>query len=422
MAEDHVSKTSRINPIESQRAQQTRRAEEAGRYALQAESVENEFTEWTETAAFNPLAMARRFETLETRIRRKEKESERDKAEKSEKESIESVQAAQEISEQYERKNPELNARSLLLLRSRLSSKDTKETLLKKVLDTFPDFSLADEALEYLIETGDAQLIRVAREVKEEINTIYGREIRAGRNIAQQARDFAAQGLGSPTGLRDIYRDITGNPRDALTLFDQLSSTYEYEQMKAVINFVLHSIGADLKAKGPSIARGELHRLFTEARDMQAILGVFRFFSTRMNLISSAFQRGNLTLPTKANFQLLARLFMKYLQERYPASDKALQIAVQLGLIDEEEAQIIILTQMRDAVRQVAPKLYRSNQHRQDVLMSFIEALEELEEEEEEEEEEGRKKKSKRWTVFKLYLTRSVPSSMCRSIRTANAL
>jgi len=49
---------------------------------------------------------------------------------------------------------------------------------------------------------------------------------------------------------------------------------------------------------------------------------------------------------------------------------------------------------MRDAVRGVAPRLFRSNQHRHDVLMSFIEALEELEDrleegaEEEEEEEE----------------------------------
>ena len=387
---DEPIRTSRVNPIESQRAQQARKAEEAGRYAMQAESIENEFTQWTETAAFNPLAMARRFETLETRTRRKEKESETEKAEK---EGIQEVQAAEEISEQFERKNPELSSRTLLQLRARASGKDTKDGLLKKVLDTYPDFSLADEALDYLIQSGDAELIKVAREVKKEINTIYAREIKAGRNIALEARQFSSQGLGSPTALRDLYRDITGNPRDALTLFDQLCGSYEYDKMKTIIDFVLHSLGADLKSKGPSISPGELHRLFSEARDMQAILGVFRFFRTRMNLISSSFQRSGIALPGRITFELLSRLFMKYLQERYPTSDKVMQMAIQLALSEEEEAQIIIFTQMRDAIRQVAPKLYRSNQHRQDALMSFIEALEELEEDEDDEQEHPKKQK-----------------------------
>ena len=33
--------------------------------------------------------------------------------------------------------------------------------------------------------------------------------------------------------------------------------------MQTVINFVLHSLGSDLKSKGPSIDRGELHRLMS---------------------------------------------------------------------------------------------------------------------------------------------------------------
>jgi len=68
-------------------------------------------------------------------------------------------------------------------------------------------------------------------------------------------------------------------------------------------------------------------------------------------------------------------------------------MGIKLGLSYDEMSQIIIFGQMRDAVRGVAPRLFRSNQHRHDVLMSFIEALEELEdrleEEEDEEEEEG---------------------------------
>ena len=72
-------------------------------------------------------------------------------------------------------------------------------------------------------------------------------------------------------------------------------------------------------------------------------------------------------------------------------------MGIKLDLSYDEIAQIIVFGQMRDAVRGVAPRLFRSNQHRHDVLMSFIEALEEFEEklEEREEEEEEEKKEEK---------------------------
>jgi type III secretion protein W len=87
-------------------------------------------------------------------------------------------------------------------------------------------------------------------------------------------------------------------------------------------------------------------------------------------------------------FEMLAKIFVQYLKERYPSMDKVLALAAKLGLSDEELEQIIVFTQMRDAIRGVAPKLFKSEQHRQDVLMSFLEALEDLEERLEEEEEE----------------------------------
>lgn len=381
---------SRITPAESE-VSRTRsvRPEEAAKYAIQQEALEQEFMQWTELAAFNPLAMARRFESLETRVRRRGKEEETDRTKEEKK--VQEVKEVEEVSEQFEQRNPELHARNLLLLRSRLNAQDDHETILKKVLEAYADYSLADEALDFLVRTAESKLVRGVEQAKETLNTLYGREIKAGRNIATAAREFSAQGLGSPTALRDMYRDITGNPRDPATLFEQLTSNFNFAKMKTVIDFLLHSLGADLKAKGPSISRAELHRLLTDARTLQAILGIYRFFGTRMNLIAGAFQKQGLTLSSRTNFEILAKLFMKYLQERYPSSEKVLQMAALLGISDEEAAQIIVFTQMRDAVRQVAPKLYKSPQHKQDVLMSFIEALEELEEEDEEEEEKKKK-------------------------------
>lgn len=47
-------------------------------------------------------------------------------------------------------------------------------------------------------------------------------------------------------------------------------------------------------------------------------------------------------------------------------------------------AEIIVLSQFRDAVRTISPRFYRSIQHRDEVYMAIIEALEDLEDELEE--------------------------------------
>ncbi|MBS0604653.1 MAG: type III secretion system gatekeeper subunit SctW [Verrucomicrobia bacterium] len=394
MAGDDLS-SSRIQPtqLDTTRAQQMAAQQSArGMLVAQEESQEG-FQSWVDEGAFNPLVMARRFESLETKRKRAAKEEETEKAEQQD--DVAEVQRVEEIGEQYSRKNPELQTRSLLLLRARITQRDTKDEILHKVLEMYPDYSLADEALDFLLQTTDGSLAEEVRLAKEELNANYGREVKAGKNIAEQAREFSKQGLGSPTGLRNLYREITGNPRDSNTLFNELTAKFNYDKMKTVIDFLLHSMGGDLKSRGPSIDRGELHRLLSETRKLQGILGVFRFFKSRMNLILSAFERQGMQLPMRLTFEMLAKQFMKALQERYPSADKILQLGIQLGLSEELMAQVIIFTQMRDGVRQVAPKLYKSDQHRQDLLNAFIDAIEELDERIEEEEEEGEEEEEK---------------------------
>ena len=345
-------------------------------------------TEYADEAAFNPVTMTRRFESLENKVRKKA-------VEKSEEEQmVPEVEEILAISEEYEERNPELQARSLQLLLGQIKGKDTAEEILRKTMQLFPDHSLADEAFEYLERVYKGEALNKIREAKTNLNETYGREVRAGRNIGAQAREFSREGLGSPTGLRDLYRDITGNPRSASTLFQEMNEKFTFDKMQKAIDFFLHSLGADLKSKGPSIAPGELHNLMTEARSLLAILGVYRFFKGRMDLVEASFQRAGMLLPPRISFELLARMFVQFLLERYPSMDKAFQLMQKMGLSADVMAQIIILTQMRDAVRGVAPKMFRTDQHRHDVLMSYIEAMEELEdqlEEKEEEEEEEEK-------------------------------
>ncbi len=342
--------------------------------------------------AFNPIAMRNRFERLETRIKKSNKEEETGKAEKTDEIDF-AIEGVQETAEQFEQKNPELAAISLIALRSRLSKNASLNDLLTEITQTYPDFSLADEALDFLISTSDPDFAEKLIQVKNQLNETYGREIRAGKNIMANSQDFAKQNLGSPSSLRELYRDITGNPRDPSTLFAELANQYTFDKMKTVVAFILHSLGQDLKSKGPSIDKGELHRLLTEARSMQAILGVYRFFQSRMSVILKSFLQHEMIPSSRINFENLARGFMKLLLERYPSCEKIMQLGAQMGLQDELLAEIIIFTQMKDAVRQTSPRLYRSEQHKQDVLGTFLETLEDLEDQLEEEEEEKEEEK-----------------------------
>jgi len=164
-----------------------------------------------------------------------------------------------------------------------------------------------------------------------------------------------------------------------------------------VLHFLLHSLGSDLKAKGSSIPRAELKRLIDETRSLQGILGIFRFFQSRMKLMQRQFASYGLVLPPRLDFEALARLFVKILAERYINGEKIMQTARLLGIEQEVAAQIIIYTQMRDAIRQIAPRYFRDLRHRDEQLKAYLEAVDKLEDTlEEEEEKEKEEKKGKK--------------------------
>ncbi len=100
------------------------------------------------------------------------------------------------------------------------------------------------------------------------------------------------------------------------------------------------------------------------------------------------------TFRAHLNFETLSKLFFDLAEERYPSGEKIKQIAERVITPitrDPRESiyiQIAVLNAMRDMIKQVAPgQLYRSIQHRDDLYMAIIEALEDLEDRLEELEE-----------------------------------
>ncbi|MCB1072526.1 MAG: type III secretion system gatekeeper subunit SctW [Chlamydiia bacterium] len=391
MANDEVHKVSGVS--QDARIHEAQKAEAKQKLArMDARQVGSQanMEEASELMSFNPLAMKRKFETLNKKA---EKPPEGQKTQKSEEEKAANAgesSAVEEIAEDYYQRNPELQKKTLTNLQKEMKPDDTHEQILEKLQKTYTDKALADEAIDFLIETAETkeELKQKYIQAKETFNAQYGREIQAGRNIGVQARAFSEKGLGSPTALRDLYREITGNPRTPHKLFEELVEKFKFSDMKNIIDFILHSLGTDMKAKGPSISKAELQRLFGEARTMQAILGVFRFFFGRMNMIKGQFDRFDLSMPSRINFEVLARLLMKLIEERYPTPDKILKQAFTLGIAEELAAQVIIYTQYRDAMRHLSPKLFKSDRHRQEILMALMETLSDLEDELNEEEDE----------------------------------
>lgn len=395
-----VNRSFRPEPVGSEAKQEQRiAAKKLTQFVISQKLIKEESLAWTELDAFNPLAQTRRFESIERRKKQRVSGSEDAESEgagaKDERE-IEKIKNIDKIAEHYQKKNHELQTNRLLELKDHIRQGDTPQEILAKVMKAFPDPSLADEAIEFLLATleGDPSQAELAGNLisaKQLLDKTLGREVRAGRNIQEAAHEYEGKALESATALRQIYREITGNPRHPYDLFFEFSDAYNYDQIKHLIHFFLHAIGQDLNSKGPSIARAELVRLFSEARTLQAILGVYRFFSARMRLIARFYAQHGLQPNIFLSFEALAKAFMTLVKERYPNSDRVLDLADMLHIDDELLAQTITFAQFRDAIRSVSPRIYRNQQHQEDVLTAIIDALEEvdnkLDEERDEEEE-----------------------------------
>lgn len=345
---------------------------------------DRQFKNWCDSG-FNQINIQKNFRRLEEiKTRKGQKEVVKEEEQKNVK--IEEVKKSEEAATRYHSENKELSKQLLILLRNLLKDTDSYEDILNKVLKFYADPTLADEALDFLIETTMGKLCQECIRAKAQLNKMFEREIKAGKNIRAETQEFEKKGLGSQSDLRSLYRDITGTTRSTQVLFDELAKKYNFDQLKVAIKFLFHALGADLRSKGPSISSGELYKLIDDSKSLQAIYGLYKFFLGRTGLINKEFLNYDLPISPNINFEILAKQYMSLLDARYVSIERILQIAKFLDL-SEIMAQIIIFSNMRDAIRNTSLKLYKSTKHRQEILDAFIETLEELEEKLEEEEE-----------------------------------
>ena len=97
------------------------------------------------------------------------------------------------------------------------------------------------------------------------------------------------------------------------------------------------------------------------------------------------------SLKSHLNYEVLANFFFDLAEERYPSSEKIKQMTASLvdpmtrDSWENVNIKIAVLSAMRNMVKAVSPnQLYRSLQHRDDLFLAIIEALEDFEDDLEE--------------------------------------
>ncbi len=296
-----------------------------------------------------------------------------------------------------------------------------------------PDVSELDKAFEFLLEvtqykmnraTGDTKerLARLLKHLKEAKDTHFKANeaaIKTAQNIIEVASGVMSETGRSAGQVLSQMRDIINNPLDVQGKRKHYEQNGGYEAMIKDAKGFYHVIGENLKrvklnlateyrATLPALENAELLRLNDETKTLQAATRVPIQFKLNIKTIEGYLRRhahfsiGKELFRTHVNFESLAKLFFDIVEERYPSADRIIQFTSRLVDLlnqDEEErlsTEISILGIIRDMIKQVNPnKIYRSIQHRDDLFLAIIEALEDLEDQEEEllerleEEEEG---------------------------------
>lgn len=94
------------------------------------------------------------------------------------------------------------------------------------------------------------------------------------------------------------------------------------------------------------------------------------------------------TFKKNLSMEKITHLFFNTAEERYPASEKILQLTSRLvdpmtqDIYERLNIKISLLGGIRNMIKEVSPaRIYRNLQHREDLLAAVIDALENLEDE-----------------------------------------
>lgn len=267
--------------------------------------------------------------------------------------------------------------KELLAPLNSITPKDTKDTILEK-LNAYPHVALVNDALDHLLDQTTGPLHKEVQLAKDELVTNHRRELAATTNIMgatqKESGNLEKVGLNlSPAELTEKYVNLTPQSLDADL------SRMNHKQKIAYLKYILHAIGSDMTAEGPSIEHAKLQALYSQVLTLRAEISKDRICLVKMSFIRSQFAANELTIPPQLTHEALVRELTALTSERYPTAEKILQMAAKFGIENDIEAQIIVFSAIRDIIPQLAPKSFPSIEKMGEVKNAVIDALEKLE-------------------------------------------
>ncbi|SPN73468.1 type III secretion regulator YopN/LcrE/InvE/MxiC,HrpJ-like domain [Chlamydia serpentis] len=324
----------------------------------------------------NPAAATRtrkkeeKFKTLESR-----KKSEAGKTEKKAETTEDKSDA--DLADKYTAGNSEISGQELRGLHDTLSDDSSPEEILSILKDKIKDPALQSLALDYLVQTTSSTRGKLKDALIEARNTHteqLGRTAIGGKNILFASQEYAEQLNVSPSGLRSLYLEVTGNTHTCDQLLSMLQDRYTYKDMAIVSSFLMKGMSTELKRLGPYVPGAQLQVLMTETRNLQAVLTSYDYFEARVPVLLDSLKAEGIQVPENINFVKVAESFHKVINDKFPTASK-IEREVRSLIGDDTESVTGVLNLFFTALRQTSSRLFSSADKRQQLGAMMANAL-----------------------------------------------
>ncbi len=180
-------------------------------------------------------------------------------------------------------------SRAMTKLASKIDGKDTPESIIDKVITSFPKGTPASQIFDslaflQLALKDDPKIKVIAENAKNQFEGKNSEQIDQGRRMTKLAHSAATAGLGLGTAkkLHGVFVDMVANENKTPDLYKQLCVQYPvYKDLIKMIKFVQSESGKDLH--NGQIDNTYLAALNNTTKNLQSLVMVYRGFEKKMD-------------------------------------------------------------------------------------------------------------------------------------------
>ncbi|WDE08679.1 type III secretion system gatekeeper subunit SctW [Thalassomonas viridans] len=216
----------------------------------------------------------------------------------------------------------------------------------------------------------------------EQLMQEQGQAIRAGLNVSETAAEFSRSDQGIQT-LRSFYRDAILDYQNVTQGFHQIVKRFGEKGFAKSLAFLLQALGADLKAKGPSIEPRQLRLIINDMYIIKTLGGILEQTRELIDTLRRHYRQRKVK-----NGLFLMEKMLDLKSESFPKPELFLKLNLDMNVIGLAN-QIYFTQELIRLLRQIPDKAYQEDLDAKRELLHMAQlAVDNLIKQEEEEEEE----------------------------------